>query len=796
MRSLSLMALACALALATPAAARPYTVDDLLNIEQRGAVQLTSDGRWGVIESFAPWSQAARYDLDWWSTYGLGRLQRVDLRDGSVRPLLPHAPGSGYVAGPFSPSGGKVAVTRLTGHVWELGVVTLASGDVRWLGLSPELSAWGRSITWRTDDELVVIAQPDNPIGHLLGYGWQAQARLQQNWAGAAAGRLAVNAMGSGRYRDVRAKGPAKRLLAVRATTGEIRDLARGGFIDLEIAPGGRTLAAIANGEDAQALEGMATTGTLSRRRVLTLVDLETHAVTQPCQGCDVTARLLSWSASGKRLLVHTRGPGDGAYRIVDARSGTSTPISELAPAPSTARDNGVLPSGGWVGETAVIFARPAGSPAQRADWYALEAAGPRILTERLNKPSPQLRAIDGSGLVAADGEDLWRIPIGGQAHRLDVRATDIVATDGALDSERLAVAPPSPDRLAVRQSGRLRPFTGAPRSPLPLGPSETLLAAAAEATVAIVSTIDPRGVERVLLRTPQHPDRELARLNSRLALVDPAKVRPIHHLGPDGQPLTSWLYLPPHQSADQRPPLVVVPYPGHVLSTAPDNQAPGALRLHTNAQLLAAQGYAVLVPSLPYASGREPMDGLADQVLAIVDAAAKQAPVDADRLAIWGHSYGGYAALALATQSPRFKAIIASAPASDLVSSYGKLGPYFYAVPEAGLPVLSTAGWSETGQGRMGVPPWKDIERYRRNSPISFVDRITAPVMLIHGDMDKDPEQSQQMFTSLYRQNKDAVLLLYRGESHVIHGPANVRDQYGRVLAFLAEHIGAGDAP
>lgn len=799
MRPWLLLALACALAPPGPATARAYTVDDLLSLERLGPVQLAPGGRWGVVQTFRPWDQAPRYDLDWWSTYGLGRLRRVDLRTGDVRPLLPHQLGSGYLAGPFSPSGAKMAVSRLCGQTLELGVATLASGEVVWLGLSPELWLWGRSVAWRTDDELVVIAQPEQPVGHLLGYGWQAQARLTKAWADAAAGRLAVNAVGSGRYRNIRPKGPPKHLVTVRVSDGMVRTLASGEFIDLEVAPDGRTVAALANGDDVQAPDEPPTTGTLPRRRTLTLIDLGSGEISHPCADCDVTPRLLTWSASGDRLLLHTgdRDGVDGGYRIVNARTGTlaPAPLGDVVPALSRARDNAGLPAAAWLGETPVVYARPAGPVTARADWYGLEAAGPRNLTSALSAPSPRLLAVDAASLTVADGEAVWQVPINGQAYRLPVRPADILPADSVPESERLAVRPPSSEGLAVRSPDGLKPLLDPKAGGLPLRSGEHLLAAAPRAA-AIVSKTDRRGVERVLLRTDQGKQRELVVLNAGLAQVDPAEIRPIHHLGADGRAVTSWLYLPSNMAAEKRAPLVVVPYPGDELTEPPQHQTPGTLTLYTNAQVLAGQGYAVLIPSLPTASDREPMGGLAEQVLAAVNAAAAQAPVDAERLAVWGHSYGGYTALALATQSPRFKAVIASAAPSDLTSLYGRLSAYSYAVPEAGLPIFSAAGWSETGQGRMGSPPWKDPERYRRNSPVSFADRITAPVMLIHGDMDLDIGQPQEMFTRLYRQNKDAVLIIYRGESHVILGPANVRDQYERVLAFLAEHVGPDIAP
>lgn len=796
MRRLSLLALACALVLHGPALARRFTVDDLLGLEQLGSARFTPDGRWSVIQTFAPWDQAPRYDLDWWTLYGLGRLTRVDLRDGAVRPLLPLEAGCGYVAGPFSPSGERMAVYRLCGHAWELGVVGLAGGEARWLGLSPELPQWGRAVAWRDDDELVVIAQPHDPVGHRLGYGWQAQARLAQAWADAAEGRLAVNAFGSGRYRSLRAKGPPRRLVAVRLSNGQVRTLANDDFFDLEIAPGGRTVAALADAEDLQALQGPASSGMPPRRRRLMLADLRTGATAEPCPSCDVMQGLLTWSRSGERLLVYARQGvawADGGFQIIDARTvkATPAPLPGLSPALVHKRNRGELAAGAWLGDTPVVYARPAGT-AGRADWYAVGAAGPRPLTSRLTSPGPRLLAVDAGCLTVEDGEAAWRVEANGTARRLPVPTANLFRRDGVPDAERLAISAPTPSsHLMVRTATRIGALGSQARLPLKAG--ETPLTVSPDAARAIVSATDPHGVGRVVLRQIGHADRLLLEVNDALDAVEPATVRAIRHKGPDGQDLTSWLYLPPEMAPGVKPPLVAIPYPGEELAAAPPGQAPGSSRLYNSAQLLAGRGYAVLVPSLPYAKGREPMDGLANQVLAAVDAAAAQAPVDAGRLAVWGHSYGGYAALAIATQSARFKAVIASASASNLTSFYAGLSLYNYAVPEAGLPVLASAGWSESGQARMNAPPWQDPERYRRNSPIAFADRIKAPVMLIHGDMDKDPAQSEQLFTSLYRQNKDAVLLLYRGESHVILSPANVRDEYARVFSFLEENIGVG---
>ena len=103
---------------------------------------------------------------------------------------------------------------------------------------------------------------------------------------------------------------------------------------------------------------------------------------------------------------------------------------------------------------------------------------------------------------------------------------------------------------------------------------------------------------------------------------------------------------------------------------------------------------------------------------------------------------------------------------------------------------------WLETGQTRMGVAPWIDPQRYVDASPIFRADRITAPVLMVYGDLDNDVTQPQGLFAALYRQDKDAIFAIYRGESHVAGSPGNVRDLHHRIETFLRDTIGPGLPP
>src|SRR3546814_13190920 len=66
---------------------------------------------------------------------------------------------------------------------------------------------------------------------------------------------------------------------------------------------------------------------------------------------------------------------------------------------------------------------------------------------------------------------------------------------------------------------------------------------------------------------------------------------------------------------------------------------------------------------------------------------------------------------------------------------------------------------WSEGGQGRMGVPPWRDPQRYIDNSPLFWAHQIETPLLLIHGDLDfVNVNEAEQLFAALHRSEERRV--------------------------------------
>ena len=69
--------------------------------------------------------------------------------------------------------------------------------------------------------------------------------------------------------------------------------------------------------------------------------------------------------------------------------------------------------------------------------------------------------------------------------------------------------------------------------------------------------------------------------------------------------------------------------------------------------------------------------------------------------------------------------------------------------------------------------------------------------MLLLHGDADEVRiSQSQEMFSALYRQGKDAMLVTYWGEDHVVASPANIRDFFRTILDWLAQTMPAAAGP
>jgi len=776
---------------ACAAAAQPLTLDRLLKIESLGSSALSPDGRHLVVESERPYDTAARYDFAL-SAAELGELRVIDLAgDRQPRRLLPVDRQAGYLAGPFSPSGRAMIVYRWRGRRWDSGIVDLQTGAVRWLGFGLDRGFYGRSVQWLSDTAFVAIALKAGDAPLHVKLAWQNQARTSALWRRQAEGQQAsVTVMGSGRARDIQPRRD-RSLVLYDLNTGRRRDLATGGFLDLEVSGSGRFVAALGEAEPIGLVPTQAVRmGAPSRRRNLTLVDLQSGARFEACARCTTLVRPIAWAPGSDRLLVYqhearTPEAGGGLY-VIDAATHDRTRLdTTVALSIDYGGEGFASVQADWLAERPIVLARRAAT--ERQDWFALEGGQADNLTGGLPGSPSEIAMINKDTLLAVAGGATWRIDPNGGVRPLPGSALAFFRPARFGAGTRLAAAPlhaaspwrVTPDGL-VDLSGRL----------VRLPPDATALALGDGG--AIFEVREPAGRAFVGLARAKD-ERSLLTVNPGLGEAQFGQIRTVETRGLEGRMLKHWLLLPPTWRPGQRPPLIVIPYPGSAPQRIPFRLSTANLTLTPNAALLAAQGYAVLIPALPRDRAKgEPAEGLADQILAAVDAVIAEGYADPDRLALWGHSFGGYAALATATQTGRFKAIIAQSGPSNYAARWGAIQNYFWTAPEEGAPNTSYMGYSETGQGALLGPPWREAERYLRNSPLFQADKITSPLMLIYADQEQVPlSEGQAMFNALYRQDKDATLISLFGEGHLPTSPANIRAIYAAVLPWLADRLG-----
>jgi dipeptidyl aminopeptidase/acylaminoacyl peptidase len=91
-----------------------------------------------------------------------------------------------------------------------------------------------------------------------------------------------------------------------------------------------------------------------------------------------------------------------------------------------------------------------------------------------------------------------------------------------------------------------------------------------------------------------------------------------------------------------------------------------------------------------------------------------------------------------------------------------------------------------------LGDPPWVDPERALKNSPITVIDRVETPLLILHGDVDYIPiQQAEEVFTSLSRLGKRVRFVRYWGESHGVgDSPANVRDRWKQIFLWFDTYL------
>ena len=271
---------------------------------------------------------------------------------------------------------------------------------------------------------------------------------------------------------------------------------------------------------------------------------------------------------------------------------------------------------------------------------------------------------------------------------------------------------------------------------------------------------------------------------------IDPSAMQPmqsLHYPSFDGLSIPAYLTLPGKPAKPA--PLVVLIHGGP--------QARDRWGWDPEVQAFAAHGYAVFQPQFRGSSGfGHALEqagygqwglGMQDDITAGVHYLVDQHIADPNRICIVGASYGGYAALwGLAKTPDLYKCGVSTAGVSDIErrltddsdSSKDSVARAFM-VSRVGDPTLMKATWDSV-------------------SPLKHADRIHAPLLLVHGDLDERVpiSHSALMLEAMQAQRKDVEWLDFPYEGHNHFAPADEQRYLEAVFKLLARTIGVGDPP
>jgi dipeptidyl aminopeptidase/acylaminoacyl peptidase len=287
-----------------------------------------------------------------------------------------------------------------------------------------------------------------------------------------------------------------------------------------------------------------------------------------------------------------------------------------------------------------------------------------------------------------------------------------------------------------------------------------------------------PDGTIYALRSAVDHPptpyrittDGQVQRLQGPVPPVEvPGRVTEVTATADDGAPLRAWLALP---ETDKPAPLLLWIHGGPLGSW-------NDWHWRWNPWLAVAQGYAVLLPDPAISTGYG-LDFIQrgwgqwggapyTDLMAITDAAVARPDIDETRTAAMGGSYGGYMANWVAGHTDRFRAIVTHASLWHL----GQMG--------------TTTDFAFEWVREM------TSEGAAEYSPHQFVDRITTPMLVIHGDKDYRVPigQAQSLWWDLLSRDNGAHKFLYfPDEGHWILKPRHVQVWYRTVFAFLRHHL------
>jgi dipeptidyl aminopeptidase/acylaminoacyl peptidase len=222
------------------------------------------------------------------------------------------------------------------------------------------------------------------------------------------------------------------------------------------------------------------------------------------------------------------------------------------------------------------------------------------------------------------------------------------------------------------------------------------------------------------------------------------------------------WLVYPLNYNPHVKYPMITIIHGGPSAASVPSFG-------NRNISALASSGYFVFMPNFRGSFGRGEAFTRANvkdfgygdwrDDVAGLDAALQAAPIDPNRLGLFGWSYGGYMGMWAETQTTRFKAIVAGAGIVNWQSYYGLNKIDQWMIPFFGASV------------------YEDPAVYARSSPITFITHSRTPVLVLQGERDEEvpAPQAFEFWHAMVTLGVPTKLIVYADEGH---GPRKIGNQ------------------
>ncbi len=282
--------------------------------------------------------------------------------------------------------------------------------------------------------------------------------------------------------------------------------------------------------------------------------------------------------------------------------------------------------------------------------------------------------------------------------------------------------------------------------------------------------------------RQPQ----QLSNLQEQIRDFNWGQAQLIDYRSADGVPLQGIVITPGDYDPDKQYPVFVYFYEKfsqrlHTFNQTVINHRPGF-------GYYASNGYVVFLPDIHFVEGRPGMSAVKSLVPA-VQTIIDMGIADPDAIGLHGHSWSGYQAAYVVTQTDMFTAAIAGAPVSNMTSAYGGI---------RWGSGLARQFQYETGQSRLGSSLFDRRYLYIENSPLFYAHEINTPMLIMHGDVDEAVpwEQSIELYLAMRRADKDVIFLQYRDEPHHPRKYPNKLDYTIRMKEYFDHYLRGKEAP